>query len=252
MRRKSVKFVCAILVMALAGTMAWHIKADQQGDYEEKSFVSSSPPQYVVLVHGSLRRGGDMRYLAKKLEQQGYHTFSPTLPTTFQNVRACEESLALMLDRRFPEGSVVHFVGHSMGGLVIREHLSRKEFEGLGRVVLIGTPSGGSPYANLLLRLPFSRQIFKSLPDLAEPGRDIPPPLNVPPPEIGIIIGTRSDLLRKKFLPGEHDGLVPAKSARNMIASDELAIPYTHHRLHWQPDTAEAVILFLEMGSFRK
>ena len=194
-----------------------------------------------------------MRYLAQKLQRQGYRTFSPTLPTVFRNVCECAGSLAPMLDKRFPEGSVVHFVGHSMGGLIIREYLSRKVVEGLGRVVLIGTPSGGSPHASLLLRmLPFSRQICRGLTDLAEPGPDIPPPLNVPAPEIGIIIGTRPDPLRKIFLPGEHDGLVQSKSARNVTASDELTIPCVHEHLHWRPDTAKAVALFLESGKFSR
>jgi len=207
----------------------------------------------VVLVHGFFMWGGNMRYLAQTLKQRGYHTFSPTLPTRFRNLCDCAGSLTLMLEDRFPEGSVVHFVGHSMGGLIIREYLSRKVVEDLGRVVLIGTPNGGSPYADLLLSgLPFSEQILKALPDLAEPGPDIPPPLNVPAPEIGIIIGTRPDPVRQLLLPGEHDGLVPSKSVRNVAANDELTIPCSHERLHWRPDTADAVALFLETGSFRK
>ena len=135
---------------------------------EEKSDYSSSP-SCVVLVHGFCRQGGNMRYLAQQLERLGYRTFSPTLPTTLQNVRTCSEALALVLEKRFPKGSIVHFVGHSMGGLIIREYLSRQVVEGLGRVVLIGTPSGGTPQVSLLLRiLPFSRKIFKALSDLAE------------------------------------------------------------------------------------
>ena len=219
---------------------------------EEKSGHSSSP-SCVVLVHGFCRRGGNMRYLARQLERRGYRTFSPSLPTTLQNVRTCSEALALALEKHFPEGSIVHFVVHSMGGLIIREYLSRRVVEGLGRVVLIGTPSGGTPQVSLLLRiLPFSKKIFKALSDLREPGLDVARPLNVPAPEIGIIIGTRPDPVRKIFLSGEHDGLVQSQSARNVTVSDELTIPCIHERLHWRPDTAEAVALFLETGKFSR
>ena len=208
----------------------------------------------VVLVHGFFRHGRDMRYLARKLEQQGYRAVTPTLPTTFRSVRECGGSLAQMIapicEKCIPEGNVVHFVGHSMGGLVIRDYLSRHVVEGLGRVVLIGTPNGGSPYANLLLGLPFSDEILESLPDLAEPGPDIALPLNVPAPEIGIVIGTKPDIVRQLLLPGEHDGLVTAESVRRVAASGEILIPCSHERLHWRPDTAEAVVSFLEKGKF--
>ena len=203
-----------------------------------------------VLVHGFFRRGRNMRYLAKKLEEQGYRAFAPTLPTTFRSLRECGESLAQMIEKHIPTGSVVHFVGHSMGGLVIRDCLSRRAVEGLGRVVLIGTPNGGSPYANLLLGLPFSGQIFESLHDLAEPGPDIAPPLNVPAPEIGIVIGTEPDLVRKLLLPGVNDGLVSAGSVRRVAASDELTVPCAHEQLHWRADTAESIVSFLETGKF--
>ncbi|MDR1581223.1 MAG: alpha/beta fold hydrolase [Synergistaceae bacterium] len=206
--------------------------------------------RYVVLVHGFLRRGRNMRYLARELEQRGYRAITPTLPTVFRGIRACGEALARTLETRIPKGSVAHFVGHSMGGLVIRDYLSRQAVEGLGKVVLIGTPNGGSRYANWLLELPFSQEVFESLPDLAEPGPDIAPPLNVPPPDIGIIAGTRPDPVRNILLPGEHDGLVAVESVRRIAASDEMLIPCAHEWLHWRLDTAEAVASFLETGKF--
>ena len=214
---------------------------------KKRDYLSS----FVVLVHGFCRRGGNMRYLARQLEGRGYHTFSPTLPTTFKSVRACSEILSDALDKRFHECNIVHFVGHSMGGLIIRDYLSRRLIKGLGRVVLMGTPSGGTPQVSLLLRIiPFAKSIFKALPDLAEPGLCIAPPLNAPTPDIGIILGTRPDPVRKIFMSGEHDGLVQSKSARNLTFCDELTIPCIHERIHWRPDTAEAVARFLETGKF--
>ena len=204
----------------------------------------------VILVHGFLRRGSNMRYLARKLKQQGYSVLAPDLPATFRSVRECGESLCEIIGKNIPEGGVVHFVGHSMGGLIIRDCLSRRVIGGLGRVVLIGTPNGGSPYANLLSGVPFSRRFFESLPDLAEPGPDIAPPLNVPAPEIGIIIGTRPDFIRKHLLRGVHDGLVTASSVRRVAASGEMTVPCSHERIHWRDDTAKAVALFLETGKF--
>ena len=191
-----------------------------------------------------------MRYLALKLEQQGYRVLVPTLPTTFRSIRECSDYLARALEGHIQDGGVTHFVGHSMGGLVIRDYLSRHEIKGLGRIVLIATPNGGSPYANLLLGFPFSQQIFESLPDLASPGPDIALPRNVPAPEIGIIIGTQPDAVRRFLLPGDHDGIVTAESVRSVAASSEILIPASHRRLHWRADTVWAIVSFLETGEF--
>jgi pimeloyl-ACP methyl ester carboxylesterase len=191
-----------------------------------------------------------MRFLAQKLKQKQYCVIAPTLPTTFRSVRECAELLELIVNKQIPERSVVHFIGHSMGGLVIRDYLSRRAVEGLGRIVLIGAPNGGSPYANLLMKLPFFRRIYKSLPDLAVPGLDIPPPLNFPAPDIGVIIGIKPDFFRKYLLRGVHDGLVTAESVRRITANDEMTVSCIHERLHWRTDTAAAIASFLETGKF--
>ena len=204
----------------------------------------------VVLVHGFFRSGSDMRYLAQKLEERGYSVFVPTLPSVFGNVRECSNLLAQMIEKSIPEDGVLHFVGHSMGGLVIRDYLSRREVKGLGRVVMMGTPNGGSPYANFLMKIPFLKRVLKALPDIAKPGPDIPPPRNVPAPETGIIIGVKPDFVRKFILRGVNDGLVTAESVRCISASDEMLSPYMHERIHWRADTAEAVVSFLETGKF--
>jgi pimeloyl-ACP methyl ester carboxylesterase len=200
-----------------------------------------------------------MRYLAEELGRRGYLTFAPNLPTTFRNVRACSEILSEYLDaQRLPTPSknrVVHFVAHSMGGLVVRDCLSRRVVEGLGRVVLMGTPNRGTRHGNRALwAAPRLRRIFRSLPDLSEPGPNIAPPLNVPAPEIGIIAGIRPDPVRKALLSGENDGLVTLDSVRglNVAVKDEILIPCPHEWIHWRPDTAEAIASFLETGKFRR
>jgi pimeloyl-ACP methyl ester carboxylesterase len=216
----------------------------------------------VVLVHGFMRRGWNMRYLAKELTRRGYVTFAPNLPTTFRDVRACSEALAQYLDGEAraqtlkdsgAEARVVHFAAHSMGGLVVREYLSRHVVEGLGRVVLMGTPNRGTRHGNRAMRVaPHLRRLIEGLPDLSEPGPQIASPLNAPAPEVGIIAGTRPDPVRKMLLPGDNDGLVTLESVRGVDGvKDEILIPCPHEWIHWRLDTVEAIVSFLETGKFR-
>jgi pimeloyl-ACP methyl ester carboxylesterase len=213
----------------------------------------------VVLVHGFMRRGWNMRYLAKELTRRGYVTFAPSLPTTFGDIRECGEVLARYLDTRGPLSPlgpaerVIHFAAHSMGGLVVRDYLSRHVVGGLGRVILMGTPNKGTRHGNRAMRAaPRLRRLVRGLPDLSEPGPEIAPPLNVPAPEVGIIAGTRPDPVRKMLLPGDNDGLVTLESVRGVEAKDEILIPCPHERIHWRPDTVEAIVSFLETGKFKR
>ncbi len=212
-------------------------------------------PAYAVLVHGYLRQGFNMRHLARRLSKAGYVTLSPTLPTAFANVADCSAKLAAFLEEHLPANAApVHFVGHSMGGLVIRHYLSVHRVPSLGRVVLIAVPNGGSAQARYIMgKFSSLRHLSPALSDFAEPGPDIAPPLDAPPPEIGIVAGTNPNLFLAKFLcgpGGENDGRVRVESARLSGATAEVLLPFSHTRIHHRSETACLVELFLRTGSF--
>ncbi len=63
---------------------------------------------------------------------------------------------------RFSEGidGSIHFIGHSMGGLLIRAYLAKYRPQRLGRVVMLGTPNGGSEIADGLKNFSPYRAFF--------------------------------------------------------------------------------------------
>ena len=87
----------------------------------------------------------------------------------------------------------VHFVGHSMGGLLARVYIARYRPKRLGRVVMLGTPNGGSEIADRLKHIGAYRAWFGPAGQQLVTQRDATiaamfPPVDYP---VGIIAGNR-------------------------------------------------------------
>jgi pimeloyl-ACP methyl ester carboxylesterase len=119
--------------------------------------AAPSGPVAVVLVHGLDEPGGIWSTLQARLDREGI----PHAEFRYPNDQAIDAS-ADDLMRHWPQlaadGPVV-LVGHSMGGLVVRDFVSRHRHPvsatpsvtgpAVGGVILIGTPNHGSEWARL-------------------------------------------------------------------------------------------------------
>lgn len=206
----------------------------------------------VILVHGFFRKSRDMRFIKQRLEQYGYRTIAPDLPTTYKSLDDCTLALEKTLGKIRDTDIRYHFVGHSMGGLIIRRFLSRNRIPNLGRCVFIATPNQGAAMAAKILK--FARPVallFKPLRDLRRGGGIIPPPLNLPEPEMGAIAGNRKARSWGRWLiHGENDGRVAVASVRFQGLKDFMVLPYDHHHIHHREETTLLVHQFLQTGRF--
>ena len=152
------------------------------------------------------------------------------------------------------EGSI-HFVGHSMGGLLARVYLGRYRPKRLGRVVMLGTPNGGSEIADRLKDFLPYRAWFGPAGQQLGTVRDatlgvILPPVDYP---VGVIAGNRSVYpVSSVFLPKPHDGRVSVENTKLEGMADHIVIDASHP---WLPRNAVAIeqtIAFLRDGRFSK
>ena len=112
-------------------------------------------PEAVILVHGLWVPGVVMALLQRRIGRCGYRTLNYTYPSMRLTLTENAERLA-----RYCRGigaARLNFVGHSMGGLVVLGMLERPREFAIGRIVLAGTPCGGSVAARMLARLPGGR-----------------------------------------------------------------------------------------------
>jgi pimeloyl-ACP methyl ester carboxylesterase len=151
------------------------------------------------------------------------------------------------------EGSI-HFVGHSMGGLLARAYLAKYRPKRLGRVVMLGTPNGGSEIADRLKNVRAYRAWFGPAGQQLVTKRDaalgaILPPVDYP---VGIIAGNRSiyPISSTFLLPKPNDGRVSVENTGLDGMADHIVIGASHSWLVRKALAIEQTIVFLRDGRF--
>lgn len=207
-------------------------------------------PSHVVLVHGLGRSKHDMFLLAPRLAKAlpgsricsfDYHSRNLSLQEATERLRE--------FVLRSTKGEPVSFVGHSLGGLIVRSlDASGECSKQLHRLVTLGSPHNGAAIAQLLSRYKIPRAIFG--PILTELGQLSlhPTPRQL---EIGCIIGGTGN--RFGFVPffGEdNDGLVLAREAHLANCTAHIRVPVFHGLMPFSKRIADCATTFLATGSF--
>jgi hypothetical protein len=193
-----------------------------------------------------------MAYLQHRLEQAGYETFNIGYPSTRL---PAEEILPLLKDKVHAccaSRKKVHFVGHSLGGVMVRALLEERRDINLGRVVILGSPNQGTALVDWLA----DNQWFKVLAGptgmrLGKGNNSWPKQLPAPDYELGVIAGTHSaNPIGSWVLSGPDDGIVSVESARLAGMKDFMLTPAGHVMMRYSDEVADAVIQFLQTGCF--
>lgn len=210
----------------------------------------------IILLHGLWRTSLSMKALQWRLEDAGYSVINLSYPSVDHPVQelatiAVEAGLAgckaLGMDR-------VHFVTHSLGGILVRQYLEHREITGLQRVVMLAPPNRGSQLADYVYSVGFLRPFMpQAVAQLGTSEKSVPRQLGRVNFPLGVIAGTVNQW---PFLPGQPegpgDGTVAVSETLVPGTVDFLELPVGHTFMMWDDDVLEQTVHFLEHGVFRR
>jgi triacylglycerol lipase len=209
----------------------------------------------VVLLHGLARTSTSMNKMQRELEDAGFATANIDYPSREHTVEeladiAVNEGLDACRNAEGVER--IHFVTHSLGGILVRQYLSTNEIAELGRVVMMGPPNQGSAAVDELIDVPgfdwlngpAGRQLGK--------GEDsVPLKLGPADFELGVIAGNRTiDPVTSAVLENPDDGRVSVDDTRLDGMTDFVVVEHSHAFMMRMHRPIELTIEFLRNGQF--
>lgn len=216
---------------------------------------AASATECVVLLHGLARTSTSLNKMERALQDDGYSTANIDYPSRKYEIAelariAVGEGLATC--RAGDDIEKIHFVTHSLGGILLRQYLSTASIGELGRVVMLGPPNQGTTAADDLdgvpgfdwLNGPAGRQLGKG-------EGSVPLALGPADFELGIIAGNRSiDPITSAVLDDPDDGRVSVEDTKLEGMDDFIIVEHSHAFMMRMQRPIELTKTFLRTGSF--
>lgn len=213
--------------------------------------------EHVILLHGLCRSSSSMRAMERALTEAGYHVWNIDYPSRTNTVAGLSESVLTPVLRNCENAGAtrIHFVGHSLGSILIRDYLTRHSLTNAGRVVMLGPPNQGSEIVDKL----GSWWLFKKINgpaggELGTAPSSAPNQIGVPNVEIGIIAGNRTINWINSFIliPGPDDGKVSVARTKLEGMTDHLVLRTSHPFMMKNKTAIQQTIHFLREGKFER
>jgi pimeloyl-ACP methyl ester carboxylesterase len=190
----------------------------------------------------------------KALEQEGYSVVSVDYPSRTGTVQDLSDIAVgrAMADCRAWGARKIHFVTHSLGGILVRSYFARHPADEVGRVVMLGPPNQGSEVVDRLGSWWFFSFINGPAgQDLGTKSEALPNRLGPPQFPVGVIAGNRSiNWINSLIIPGPDDGKVSVERTKLSGMADHIVISTTHPFMMRNREVMRQSIRFLRTGSF--
>jgi triacylglycerol lipase len=210
----------------------------------------------VIVLHGMGRTKFAMRKVEKTLAADGYTVWNRSYPSTKKPIEAlAAEHITKGLNYcRRTGGDKIHFVTHSLGGILVRQYLQTNTIENLDKIVMLSPPNKGSEIADNLKDIKLYRWMMGPAgQQLGTEADSLPNTLGRIDATVGIITGnSSSDPWFSPFIPGEDDGKVSVQSARLEEMTDFLVVEAGHTFIMSNRSVLEQIRHFLKKGTFKR
>jgi len=201
--------------------------------------------EIIVLIHGLMRTSMSMYFLKSYLQRQGYHVYSYSYPSMKYTIHEHSMHLLYYVEQLLKNnpGVKIHFITHSLGGIIIREALSKlpgKQLNNIGYLIMLAPPNQGSVLAKLSTKMfPMITSTIKPLAELSSDESAYVHRVPVPNIKMGIIAG-------------RFDAKVPPSSAFLAGQTKPVVINTNHTFIMNNSETRKLILHFLEKGTFAK
>lgn len=206
----------------------------------------------VVILHGIFRSSFHMRKLAAFLAGCGYNIINCDYPSTRHTLEELTESIWSDIAPRLPATHPTHFVGYSMGGLLVRAILAKHRPPMMGRVVQLAPPNHGSEVADTVKRWWLYRKLYG--PAGQQLGTDtaaIAHLFGAVNYDLGIIAGNLClDPFSALLLKGQNDGKVTIERTKLSGMKAHIVVRASHTFFPHSREVQRQTAHFLEQGVF--
>ena len=207
----------------------------------------------VVLLHGISRTSRSMERLEATLMNSGYTVRNIDYPSVTYSIETLAELVVQKIKADMQTAQPLHFVGHSMGGIIIRLIILHHRPRNLGRIVMVGTPNHGSAVVDFFQHFKFFKKWFGPAgQQIGTKYKNLPHRLPPADYECGVIAGNRSaDPWFSWFLfQGENDGKVSVENTKIEGMKDFAIVPVPHAAMPKNKNVIQLIENFLSSGHF--
>ncbi|MHC4138710.1 MAG: esterase/lipase family protein [Planctomycetota bacterium] len=218
--------------------------------------VAQTKRECVILLHGMGRTRNSMKRIEKSLVKDSYAVWNESYPSTSENIEKLsmehiEKGLAFCNEIK---AETIHFVTHSLGGIMVRYYLQDHKIDNLGKIVMLSPPNNGSEVADFLKDIYVYKLVMGPAgQQLGTDSNSLPGSMKAIDAHVGIITGNKTlDPWFSPLIPGEDDGKVSVESAKLREMSDFLIIGSSHAFIMKNDEVIDQIKCFLKHGTFER
>ena len=208
--------------------------------------------EHVFLLHGLARTSSSMGGMENFLKDHNFSVTNLDYPSRKFTIPELAEPIRRRIseDSKAQNAQKVHFVTHSMGGILLRQIQKTEPLPNLGRTVMLGPPNKGSEIVDKIGNM----KIFKMLNgpaslQLGTGKESTPNKLGPVDFELCVIAGTRSNNpILSQMIPGTDEGKVSILRAQVEGMKEFIQVKSPHPFLMNNRTVRKVTLHFLQTG----